>query len=86
MRNIEDNLENINIEMNEVLPNSLIAVKVNNINDLHPNFSKDCCICLEFVDPIDYFKLSNCDYHIYHESCLNSYIECNFTKCPVCNI
>ena len=37
-------------------------------------------ICLELIDPINSFKLSNCDYHIFHEECINSYIENNFTK------
>ena len=77
------NIETINIE---VVQNNLIVVKVNNIDDLHPNFSKECCICLESIDPIDSFKLSNCNYHIFHEICIKSYIENNFTRCPVCNI
>ena len=81
----EDDLEIDNVEI-EIVPNHLISIKVNNIEDLHPNFNEECCICLELIDPINSFKLSNCDYHIFHEECINSYIENNFTRCPVCNI
>ncbi len=79
----DDNPEDMD---NEIIPNNLVAIKVNNIDDLHPNFSRECCICLELVEPIESFKISNCDYHIYHESCINSYANFNFTRCPICNI
>ena len=82
----DDNLEDMDNENDEIIPNNLVAIKVNNINDLHPHFSKECCICLEIVEPIDSFKLSNCNYHIYHESCIKSYSNFNFTRCPICNI
>ena len=78
-----DNIRTINIE---VLPTILRAEKVNNIKDLHENFSNECSICLELIEPIDSYKLSNCNYHIYHKECIESYLEQNFTKCPICNI
>ena len=77
------NNDTINID---IVVNNIHAVKVNNIDNLNPNFSTECCICLELIDPIDSFKLSNCDFHIFHEDCINSYLENNFTRCPVCNI
>ena len=84
IENIEDDTPNNSTI--EILTNNLYAVKVNNINNLNPNFSSECCICLELIDPIDSFKLSNCDFHIYHENCINLYLENNFRRCPVCNI
>ena len=66
--------------------NPLIALKVNNIDELDPNYSKECCICLENIDPLESFKLSNCKYHLFHEQCIQTYIDNNFTKCPICNI
>lgn len=66
--------------------NKIKATKVNNINELDPNYSSECCICLENIDLLDAYKLSNCKYHLFHEKCIISYIDNNFTKCPVCNI
>lgn len=94
--NIDDFNNNLNLERNnnieriniDVVPSIIKPdkVKVNNIKDLHENFSNECCICLENIEPIDSFKLSNCNYHIYHNECLETYLEQNFTKCPICNI
>ena len=72
----ESNLNNLN---------PLIALKVNNIYELDPNYSKECCICLENIDLLESFKLSNCKYHLFHEQCIQKYIDNNFTKCPTCN-
>merc|ERR1711871_255621 len=45
----DDNPEDMENENDEIIPNNLVAIKVNNIDDLHPHFSKECCICLELV-------------------------------------
>ena len=63
-----------------------IIIKINNLKDLNTNFSHECCICLDKIDPILAFKLPSCNYHIYHEDCLNLYLQNKFYKCPVCNI
>ena len=78
-----NNIERINIEVETPI---IIPEKVNNIKDLHENFSNECCICLDNIEPIDSFKLSNCNFHIYHKECLETYLEQNFRKCPICNI
>lgn len=66
--------------------NPIQSLKVTNIDELHENYSRECCICLENIDPIESFKLSNCQYHIFHEECIKMYIKNKFTRCPVCNI
>ena len=64
----------------------VIIIKVNNLSEINNNFNENCCICLEYIDPIDSFKLNECDYHLYHEECIKLYIKNNFKKCPICNI
>ena len=81
-------LHTLNNNESELNQNSdkIKAIKVNNIKELDPNYSRDCCICLENIDLLDAYKLSNCKYHLFHENCIKSYIDNNFKKCPVCNI
>lgn len=64
----------------------ITIIKVNNIAELNTNFDTTCCICLEYIDPIDSYKLNFCDYHLYHEECIKLYINNNFKKCPICNV
>ena len=86
-QNVPENVpENVSENVPENVPQNIVALKVNNIDELNLNYSKECCICLENIDPIDSFKLSNCNFHIYHKKCINKYIDCKFTKCPICNI
>ena len=33
-------------------------IKVNNVTELNSNFSSECCICIDSVDPIDSYKLA----------------------------
>ena len=73
---------NINIQPEP----DIIMIKVKNISDLNSNFDNICCICLEYIDPIDSYKLNICDYHLYHEQCIKLYIMNDFKKCPICNI
>ena len=73
---------NINIQPEP----EIIMIKVKNISDLNTNFDNTCCICLEYIDPIDSYKLNICDYHLYHEECIKLYIMNDFKKCPICNI
>ena len=61
-------------------------LKVNNISDLNNNYDDTCCICLEYIDPIDSYKLNICNFHLYHEECIKLYINNNFKKCPICNV
>lgn len=64
----------------------IIIIKVKNISELNDNFDNTCCICLEYIDPIDSYKLNDCDYHLYHQECIKLYINNNFKKCPICNV
>ena len=64
----------------------IIILKVNNISDLNNNYDDTCCICLEYIDPIDSYKLNICNFHLYHEECIKLYINNNFKKCPICNV
>jgi len=75
------------IDQNTAEPQNMdtFIIKVNNISDLNSNFSTECCICMDSVDPIDSYRLSGCDYHIFHEECAQLYIENNFIRCPICN-
>ncbi len=64
----------------------LIPIKVNNITELNDNFNDICPICIENIDPIDSFKLNVCNIHIFHEECINMYVNSNFAICPLCNV
>lgn len=76
---------NINTTNVDIQPD-VIILKVTNISELNNNFSDNCCICLEYIDPLDSYKLNNCRYHLYHEECIKLYTMNNFKKCPICNI
>lgn len=64
----------------------LIAIKVNNISELNHNFNDICPICIEDIDPIESYKLNVCNTHIFHEECINLYVNSNFSICPLCNV
>ena len=74
------------VDMNSTNEPDVIMIKVNNLSEINNNYNENCCICLECIDPIDSFRLNDCDYHLYHEECINLYIKNNFKKCPICNI
>ena len=87
--NITDNANNlnqdINIHNNQNIDFSII-IKIDSINDLNQNFNNNCPLCLDLVVLKDSYKLSNCNYHIFHNECLIKYVKNNFEKCPICNI
>ena len=76
------NLTNVNIQLEP----DINMLKVNNISELNNNYDNTCCICLENIDPIDSYKLNDCNYHLYHDECIKLYIKNGFKKCPICNI
>lgn len=69
--NVSNNISNQNITIEP----ETIMIKVNNISELNHNFNDNCCICLEYIDPIDSYKLDDCDYHLYHKECIKLYIQ-----------
>ena len=85
---INDNNQGIlpNITLNEVREDDdNILIKVTNINDIESNYNDCCPICLENIEPIESYKLSTCNIHIFHKNCLIEYKRNNFSICPLCN-
>ena len=63
-----------------------IIIKIESVNDLNNNFDTNCPLCLDAVNINNSYKLSNCNYHIFHYECLIKYLKNSFSKCPICNI
>lgn len=64
----------------------LIAIKVQNITEINDNYNDICPICIENIDPIDSYKLNICNTHIFHEECINLYVNNDYIICPLCNV
>jgi len=63
----------------------LIAIKVQNITEINDNYNDICPICIENIDPIESYKLNICNTHIFHEDCINLYVNNDYIICPLCN-
>ena len=76
---------NVDVNPNDT-QSDVVILKVQNISELNNNFSDNCCICLDYIEPLESYKLNDCNYHLYHEECIKLYTMNNFKKCPICNI
>ena len=64
---IENNVPNTFDENNNNNLEQIEIIQINNLRDLNNNYNSQCCICLDEVDPIIAFRLSSCNYHIFHD-------------------